>query len=280
MGRLIKASTIINAVSKACIESACILDKIAYNSIKDSIDKEKNATARYVLEELISNADIAEREYIPICQDTGMVICFVECGLKINLEEPISDSFNKGIKKGFEDGVLRKSIVNDPFERINTNDNTPGIVYIEQTTGNILKINLMLKGFGSENMSFIKMLNPSLSQDDVVEIISNEICNKAFNACPPVFIGIGIGGSMDYASVLSKKALLRPVNKKNIDKTYADMEEKILQSVNRSNIGPAGYTGNTTVLSVSIESYPTHIAALPVAVTMQCHALRHREIIL
>ncbi|HOF25852.1 MAG TPA: fumarate hydratase [Clostridia bacterium] len=280
MTRKINSDIIIDSVARACIEAACILDKQAYNAIESSLLNEDNETAKYVLSELLDNADIAEGDCIPLCQDTGMVISFVEMGIKVQLEEPVEDLINKGIKKGYEEGVLRKSVVKDPFERINTKDNTPAIVYIKQTEGDKLKINLMLKGFGSENMSFVKMLNPSLSQNEVVDIISDEICNRSYNACPPLFIGIGIAGTMDYACVLSKKALLRPLNESNINPVYSDMEERILDKLNKSNIGPAGYDGKTTALSVAILAYPTHIAGLPVAVTIQCHALRHREIIL
>lgn len=280
MTRKINSDKIINSVARACIQAACVLDKQAYKAIETSLLNEDNETAKYVLNELLDNADIAERDCIPLCQDTGMVISFVEIGIKVQLEEPIEDLINKGIKKGYEEGVLRKSVVKDVFERINTDDNTPAVVYIKQTEGDKLKINLILKGFGSENMSFVKMLNPSLSQNEVVDIISDEICSRAYNACPPLFIGIGIGGTMDYACVLSKKALLRPLNESNINPVYSDMEEKILDKLNKSNIGPAGYGGKTTALSVAILAYPTHIAGLPVAVTIQCHALRHREMIL
>ncbi|HOD92711.1 MAG TPA: fumarate hydratase [Clostridia bacterium] len=280
MKKKINSIDIINAVSDACIECACILNKSTYNYIKEAINSERNETAKYVINELISNADIAKQEQIPICQDTGMVLCFVELGINIDLDKPIKDSINKGISKGYIEGYLRKSIVKDPFNRINTNDNTPGIVYIEQNETDILKINIMLKGFGSENMSFVKMLNPSILKDDVTKIISEEICKRAHNACPPIFVGIGIGGTIDFASVLSKKALLRPAGQKNADENYAEMENNILKYVNKSNIGPAGYTGDTTALSVAIEAYPTHIASLPVAVTIQCHAFRHKEIIL
>ncbi len=280
MTRKINSDIIINSVAKACIEAACVLDKQAYKAIETSLFNEDNKTAKYVLNELLDNANIAKRDCIPLCQDTGMVISFVEMGIKVQLEEPIGDLINKGIKKGYEEGVLRKSVVKDAFQRINTDDNTPAIVYIKQTEGDKLKINLMLKGFGSENMSFVKMLNPSLSQNEVIDIISDEICNRAYNACPPLFIGVGIGGTMDYACVLSKKALLRPLNESNINPVYSDMERKILSNINKSGIGPAGYGGKTTALSVAILAYPTHIAGLPVAVTIQCHALRHREIIL
>ena len=280
MRRKINSQEIIDTISASCIECACVLNDNAYTAIEKAVRSEKNDTARYVLNELISNADIAKKDKIPLCQDTGMVICFVEIGLNIELDEPIQDIINRGVAKGYTEGYLRKSIVNDPFERINTDNNTPCVVYVEQTEGSSLKISIMLKGFGSENMSFVKMLNPSLSEDKVVKIIADDICSKAFNACPPVFIGIGIGGTMDYASVLSKKALLREVGVNNPNKFYANMEGKILNLINMSNIGPAGYSGNTTALSVAIEAYPTHIASLPVAVTIQCHALRHKVIIL
>ena len=191
-----------------------------------------------------------------------------------------SSSIDKGVRKGFADGCLRKSIVNDPFNRINTLDNTPSALYIDIVDGSQLKINLMLKGFGSENMGFVKMFSPSEDVNEIINYLSDKIISNAVNACPPIFVGIGIGGTMEMAALLSKKVLFRPINQKNKDSFYSAMEQKIKENVNNSNIGPSGYGGKTTVISVAIEKYPTHIAGLPVAVTIQCHALRHKEIII
>jgi|LSQX01.3.fsa_nt_gb fumarate hydratase subunit alpha len=280
MIRTIKSNDIINEISRACIECACNLDKKAYSIYKNSIDVETNENAKYVLSELIYNADIASNENIPLCQDTGMVICFAEIGINVHLEEPLQSSIDKGVRKGFADGCLRKSIVNDPFNRINTLDNTPSALYIDIVDGSQLKINLMLKGFGSENMGFVKMFSPSEDVNEIINYLSDKIISNAVNACPPIFVGIGIGGTMEMAALLSKKVLFRPINQKNKDSFYSAMEQKIKENVNNSNIGPSGYGGKTTVISVAIEKYPTHIAGLPVAVTIQCHALRHKEIII
>ena len=280
MIRTIKSNDIINEISRACIECACNLDKKAYSIYKKCIDVETNENAKYVLSELIYIADIASNENIPLCQDTGMVICFAEIGINVHLEEPLQSSIDKGVRKGFADGCLRKSIVNDPFNRINTLDNTPSALYIDIVDGSQLKINLMLKGFGSENMGFVKMFSPSEDVNEIINYLSDKIINNAVNACPPIFVGIGIGGTMEMAALLSKKVLFRPINQKNKDSFYSAMEQKIKENVNNSNIGPSGYGGKTTVISVAIEKYPTHIAGLPVAVTIQCHALRHKEIII
>jgi len=280
MIRTIKSDDIINEISRACIECACNLDKKAYSIYKKCIDVETNENAKYVLSELIYNADIASNEKIPLCQDTGMVICFAEIGINVHLEEPLQSSIDKGVRKGFADGYLRKSIVNDPFNRINTQDNTPSAIYTDIVDGSELKINLMLKGFGSENMGFVKMFNPSEDVNVIINYLSDKIISNAVNACPPIFVGIGIGGTMEMAALLSKKVLFRPINQKNKDSFYSAMEQKIKDNINNSNVGPSGYGGKTTVISVAIEKYPTHIAGLPVAVTIQCHALRHKEIVI
>ena len=280
MIRTIKSDDIINEISRACIECACNLDKKAYSIYKKCIDVETNENAKYVLSELIYNADIASNENIPLCQDTGMVICFAEIGINVHLEEPLQSSIDKGVRKGFADGYLRKSIVNDPFNRINTQDNTPSAIYTDIVDGSELKINLMLKGFGSENMGFVKMFNPSEDVNVIINYLSDKIISNAVNACPPIFVGIGIGGTMEMAALLSKKVLFRPIDQNNKDSFYSAMEQKIKENVNNSNIGPSGYGGKTTVISVAIEKYPTHIAGLPVAVTIQCHALRHKEIVI
>ncbi|NLF35919.1 MAG: fumarate hydratase [Clostridiaceae bacterium] len=280
MIRTIKSNDIVNEISRACIECACNLDKKAYSIYKNNVNVETNENAKYVLSELIYNADIASNENIPLCQDTGMVICFAEIGINVHLEEPLQSSIDKGVRKGFADGCLRKSIVNDPFNRINTLDNTPSALYIDIVDGSQLKINLMLKGFGSENMGFVKMFSPSEDVNEIINYLSDKIISNAVNACPPIFVGIGIGGTMEMAALLSKKVLFRPINQKNKDSFYSAMEQKIKENVNNSNIGPSGYGGKTTVISVAIEKYPTHIAGLPVAVTIQCHALRHKEIII
>ncbi|HXK72391.1 MAG TPA: fumarate hydratase [Clostridia bacterium] len=280
MIRTIKSDDIINEISRACIECACNLDKKAYSIYKKCIDVETNENAKYVLSELIYNADIASNENIPLCQDTGMVICFAEIGINVHLEEPLQSSIDKGVRKGFADGYLRKSIVNDPFNRINTQDNTPSAIYTDIVDGSELKINLMLKGFGSENMGFVKMFNPSEDVNVIINYLSDKIISNAVNACPPIFVGIGIGGTMEMAALLSKKVLFRPIDQNNKDSFYSAMEQKIKDNINNSNVGPSGYGGKTTVISVAIEKYPTHIAGLPVAVTIQCHALRHKEIVI
>lgn len=278
--RKISNREIIKKVSDTCIELAYTLNNDAYLAFRHSLQDESSETARYVLNELIDNADIAKNENIPLCQDTGMVMCFVEIGNEVMLDDPISSTINEGVKEGYDKGFLRKSTVSDPLNRVNRNDNTPAIIYIDQVKGSDLNIHIMLKGFGSENMGSIRMFSPSAGREGIVEYIVDTIKTNGANSCPPLFIGVGIGGTMDYAAVLSKKALLRPVDEMNKDPYYAEMENEILERINRLNIGPAGYGGMTTACSVHIDSYPTHIAGLPVAITIQCCALRHKEIII
>ncbi|MFA7673910.1 MAG: fumarate hydratase [Clostridia bacterium] len=278
--RKISSKKIVNIISDACLELAYTLNDDAYQAFKNSLKNEGSEIARYVLNELIDNADISKNENIPLCQDTGMVMCFVEIGNEVMLEDPLSSVINEGVKDGYEKGFLRKSTVDDPLKRVNRNDNTPAIIYIDQVKGTGLKIHIMLKGFGSENMGSTRMFSPSAGREGIVEYIVDTINTNGANSCPPLFIGVGIGGTMDYAAVLSKKALLRPVNEMNQDPYYAEMENEILERINKLNIGPAGYGGMTTACSVHIDSYPTHIAGLPVAITIQCCALRHKEIIL
>lgn len=215
---------------------------------------------------------------MPICQDTGMACVFVEIGQEVHIVGGLlQDAINEGVRKGYDEGFLRKSVVKDPIDRVNTKDNTPSVIYYDIVPGDKLKITVAPKGFGSENMSRIKMLKPSDGLQGVKDFIIETVNLAGPNPCPPIVIGVGIGGTFDKAAYLAKKALIRPLNKRNTDKFYSDLEEELLEIINNLGIGPQGFGGKTTALGLNIETYPTHIAGLPVAVNINCHATRHKE---
>ena len=276
--REIHISEIINTVKELCIESNYYLS----NDIRDALcrakKKETWPLAENVLEQLILNSNIAKKEDMPICQDTGMEFVFVEIGQEVHIVGGLlQDAINEGVRKGYDEGFLRKSVVKDPIDRVNTKDNTPSVIYYDIVPGDKLKITVAPKGFGSENMSRIKMLKPSDGLQGVKDFIIETVNLAGPNPCPPIVIGVGIGGTFDKAAYLAKKALIRPLNKRNTDKFYSDLEEELLEIINNLGIGPQGFGGKTTALGLNIETYPTHIAGLPVAVNINCHATRHKE---
>ena len=276
--REIHISEIINTVKELCIESNYYLS----NDIRDALCRaKKNETwplAENVLDQLILNSNIAQKEDMPICQDTGMACVFVEVGQEVHIVGGLlQDAINEGVRRGYEEGFLRKSVVKDPINRVNTKDNTPAIIYYDIVPGDKIKITVAPKGFGSENMSRIKMLKPSDGLQGVKDFIIETVKLAGPNPCPPIVIGIGIGGTFDKAAYLAKKALIRPLNKRNDEKFYSDLEEELLETINKLGIGPQGFGGKTTALGLNIETYPTHIAGLPVAVNINCHATRHKE---
>lgn len=215
---------------------------------------------------------------MPICQDTGMACVFVEIGQEVHIVGGLlQDAINEGVRRGYDEGFLRKSVVKDPIHRVNTKDNTPAIIYYDIVSGDKIKITVAPKGFGSENMSRIKMLKPSDGLQGVKDFIIETVKLAGPNPCPPIVVGVGIGGTFDKAAYLAKKALIRPLNKRNDEKFYSDLEEELLETINKLGIGPQGFGGKTTALGLNIETYPTHIAGLPVAVNINCHATRHKE---
>lgn len=253
--------------------------------IKEALQKaRKDETwdlAGDVLDKIIINSEIASNEQMPMCQDTGMACVFIEIGQDVHLVGGrLEDAINEGVRRGYEDGFLRKSVVEDPIRRINTKDNTPAIIYYDIVDGDKVRITLSPKGFGSENMSKIGMLKPSDGLEGVKKFILDTVKAAGPNPCPPMVIGVGIGGTFDKAAYLAKKALLRPVNIRNRDKFYSELEEELLEKVNELGIGPQGFGGKTTALGLNIEFYPTHIAGLPVAVNINCHATRHKEAVI
>jgi len=247
-------------------------------SLESAKDNESSPLGKDVMDTLLKNLSIAEEKQIPICQDTGMAVVFLEIGQEVYLTGMfIEDAVNQGVREAYEQGYLRKSVVSDPLERINTKDNTPAVIHYEIVPGDKVKIIAAAKGFGSENMSKLKMLNPSDGYEGVVSFVVDAVSVAGANPCPPIVIGVGIGGTMEKAAILAKKALLRNTGEGNKDEHICVMEKEILEKVNKLGIGPQGFGGTSTALAVNIEKYPTHIAGLPVAVNINCHVSRHQE---
>ena len=255
------------------------------NDVKEAIqDEEKNEKwpiANNILNKILENSQIAAAEKMPICQDTGMACVFVDIGQDVHITGgSLEEAINEGVRQGYAEGFLRKSVVKDPIHRVNTNDNTPALIYYNMVPGDKVKITVAPKGFGSENMSRIAMLKPSDGLEGVKNFVLETVRMAGPNPCPPIVIGVGIGGSFDKAAYLAKKALIRPVNENNTDEFYSNLEKELLEEVNKIGIGPQGFGGKTTALALNIETYPTHIAGLPVAVNINCHATRHKERVL
>ncbi|NQU17843.1 MAG: fumarate hydratase [Candidatus Saganbacteria bacterium] len=275
--RKISASTIIYSVRKLCMEACQDLDPQILAAIKDAFKKEKSATGRQILDEIIRNAKVAQDDKLPLCQDTGFAVFFVELGEKASVIGNLSDAIKEGVVSGYKH--LRKSIVAHPFQRKNTFDNAPPIIHINIVPGDKLKIGFLPKGGGAENCSFQKMFLPIATKEEVINYIVDNIKLKAAKACPPIIVGVGIGGTFDYSAYLAKKALIRPINSPSRDSSIAAMEKDLLKRINKLGIGPMGMGGSTTALAVHIEHYPCHIASLPVAVNLECHAHRYKEVV-
>ncbi len=279
--REVNVDCIIDAVKELSIKANYFLGEDIRQALEDSRDKETWNLAEDILDKIIINSEIADKEHVPICQDTGMACVFVELGQDVHLiGGNLSEAINEGVRIGYEEGFLRKSVVKNPLRRINTNDNTPAVIYYDIVPGDKIKITVAPKGFGSENMSKITMLKPSDGVEGVKEFILEVVRQAGPNPCPPMVIGVGIGGTFDKSAYLAKKALLRPINIRNDDEYYKDLEIELLEKINELGIGPQGFGGRTTALGLNIETYPTHIAGLPVAVNINCHATRHKEIII
>lgn len=276
--RTVNTSKITDLVEQLCIEANCILTDDIYTSLNRCKECERSPLGKDILGTLVENADIAREGMNPICQDTGMTVVFVTIGQDVHIEGGLlEDAINEGVRRGYEKGFLRKSVVKDPLDRINTKDNTPAVVHYEIVEGDKLHITVAPKGFGSENMSRLQMLKPSQGLQGVKDFVINTISEAGANPCPPIIVGVGIGGTMEKSALLSKKALLRPVGQQSENPMLAALESELLESVNALGIGPAGFGGTTTALSVNILTYPTHIAGLPVSVNIGCHATRHAE---
>ncbi|MGV3024865.1 fumarate hydratase [Clostridium thermobutyricum] len=279
--REISVNLIKDKIRDLCIDANYFLG----DDIKDSLihfkNNEKSEIGKDILGNIIENAKIAKEEQLPICQDTGVACVFLEIGQDVHLiDGNLEEAINSGVREGYEKGYLRKSVVKDPINRINTNDNTPAMIYYDIVPGDRVKITVAPKGFGSENMSKLAMLKPSDGLEGVKDFILKVIEEAGPNPCPPMVVGVGIGGTFDKAAYLAKKALLRPVNEENKNEFYANLEKELLEKINDLGIGPQGFGGLTTAIGINIEVYPTHIAGLPVAVNINCHATRHKDFII
>ena len=278
--REIQASDVTQTVRRLCVEANCRLPEDMRACIARSRDEEAWPIARDILDRIIENYEIADRDCVPICQDTGMACVFLEIGQDAHVNGDLAEAVHEGVRQGYADGYLRKSVVADPLRRVNTGDNTPAMIYYEIVPGDRLKITVAPKGFGSENMSRIAMLRPSDGEDGVKDFVVRCAEEAGPNPCPPIVIGVGIGGTFDRAALLAKKALMRPVDVRSDDPYYAAMEAELLASVNALGICPQGFGGKTTALAVNILACPTHIAGLPVAVNINCHVTRHQSEVL
>jgi len=275
MMRTVKAELITETVAKLCIDANYYLSDDIKNALEQGAKCERNTRAKDVLDKLLVNAEIAREEQMAICQDTGMAIVFVDVGQEVYVDGSLDDAINEGVRIGYNTGNLRKSVVSDPLKRVNTGDNTPAIIHYNIVPGDNINITVAPKGFGSENMSGIKMLKPSDGEKGVLDFVVELVSNGKGNPCPPIVVGVGIGGTMEKAAYLAKKALLVPVDKSNDDEYYAGLEKELLARINSLDIGPMGWGGDVTALGVNILTYPTHIAGLPVAVNISCHVTRH-----
>ncbi len=277
----INASEITEKVSHLCMDANFNLNDDVLDALRDSYEAEVSPVAREVFAELLENAKIAHECQMPLCQDTGVAVVFVEIGEDIEIVGGrLYDAIHEGIREGYKKGFLRKSMVKDPLNRINTGDNTPAIIHTEFTPENYLKITFMAKGGGCENMSRLAMLTPADGKEGVINFVVETVKIAKANPCPPIIVGVGIGGTFDYAALLAKKSLLRPLGTKHIDPDTANLENEMLQRINNLGIGAQGLGGWVTAMSVHVERYPCHIASLPVAVNIECHAHRVKTVTL
>lgn len=282
MVRKIKAETITQTVKKLFMDCNYFIGKDIMCALETAYEKETSPVGKSVLSQIIENDKIAADEQVPLCQDTGMAILFVEYGDKVVVEDgSFEDAVNEGVRQAYDEGYLRKSVVTDPvFDRINTKDNTPAVIHTRIVNGSQIKFLAGGKGFGSENMSAIKMLTPSYGIEGVKQFVLDTVRSAGPNPCPPIVVGVGIGGTFERAAQLAKKATFRSIDTHNEDERYASLEDELLKEINKMGFGPAGLGGNTTALGVNVETAPTHIAGMPVAVNICCHAARHASAVI
>lgn len=278
--RKIKSEQIVEQVKKLCIEASLYLGEDVLSCIKEKAKSEKSEVGKNILNILVENAEIAKEKNIPICQDTGMAVFFVEIGQEVLIEgDTLTDAINEGVRQGYEEGYLRKSVVS-PINRVNTKDNTPAVIHYDMVKGDKIKIEFAAKGFGSENMSKMKMLKPSDGLEGIKKFIIDTVSEAGPNPCPPMVIGVGIGGTVDKCAQIAKKALFRELGEFNKNENIAKLESELLTAINKLGIGPQGLGGTTTALGLNIETFPTHIAGLPVVVNINCHASRHKKVVI
>ncbi len=277
--REIDIKVITEKISELCIKANLYLPEGMKEKISSCIDCEKSQLCKEVLSDIVRNIDCAKEMEVPICQDTGMAVIFIDIGQEVHfIGGSLEKAINEGVAKGYVEGKLRLSVVEDPLIRKNTDNNTPAIIHTRIVDGDKVHIMVAPKGFGSENMSAVKMFTPSASSDDIIAFVVDTVSRAGSNPCPPITVGVGIGGDFEYSAILAKKALCRDLNRRNENSFYADMEQKMLDKINKLGIGSQGFGGTVTALYVNIEQYPTHIAGLPVAVNIGCHVTRHAEV--
>ena len=278
--REIQATELTGIIRRLCIEANCYLPGDVKERITACRREEPWGQAKEILDRIIENYEIADRRNQPICQDTGVACVFLKIGQDVHITGDLTEAVNEGVRQGYTEGYLRKSVVGDPLRRVNTGDNTPAMLYTELVPGDKIEITVAPKGFGSENMSQIKMLRPSDGIEGVKDFVCKVVEEAGPNPCPPIVVGVGIGGTFDKAAYLAKKALMRPVDQGHEDPFYAELEQELLERINALGIGPQGFGGKTTALGVNVEYFPTHIAGLPVAVNINCHVTRHKTEVL
>lgn len=279
--KTIQAADITNTVRDLCIRANCVMSDGLLDALRTAHESETWPVAKATLDCMLENAAIAKHEMVPICQDTGAACVFIELGQNLRIEGgSLVDAVNAGVALGYTEGYLRKSMVGDPLRRMNTDDNTPALITVDVVDGDALKITVAPKGAGSENMGQLKMLKPADGVDGVRAFVLDAVRHAGPNPCPPIIVGVGIGGNFDHVASLAKRALLRPMGVHNPDPFYAQLEDELLDAINELGTGPAGFGGATTALAVNIEQAPTHIACLPVAVNINCHVARHEEAVL
>ncbi len=278
--RNIDYSYFVSRIKETLIKINYTLEDSFVEKLKKAKNQERKDISKSILEDIIENQDIAKKGITPLCQDTGMVVAFVEMGREVNLDFAIAEAINDAVRQAYSEGYLRKSVVDHPFKRENTQDNTPAIIHYKRVDGDSLTINLAAKGAGSENMSRMYMLKPSDGIAGVKQVVKQTILEAGGRPCPPIIVGLGIGGNFEKCPMLAKEALLRDLDDKHDDKMLADLESELMDEINALGVGPMGVGGDTTCLGVKINTHPMHIASLPVAVNIQCHANRHEKVIL
>ena len=275
--REINSVVITETVKKLCIDANCYLTSDLKERICEFQEKETWPQAKEILERIIENYKISDEKGQPVCQDTGMACVFVKIGQEVHVNGDLNEAIHEGVRQGYSEGYLRKSVVRDPLDRVNTGDNTPAMIYTEIVPGEQIKVTVGPKGFGSENMSAIRMFKPSAGLQGIKDFIIETVETAGPNPCPPMVVGVGIGGTFDKAALLAKKALMRPVDSENPDPYYADLEKEMLEKINQLGIGPQGFGGKTTAIGLNIETLPTHIAGMPCAININCHVTRHKS---
>ncbi|MBR6950485.1 MAG: fumarate hydratase [Oscillospiraceae bacterium] len=274
--REISCQKIAEEVERLCIQAAVWLPADVAMTLECAEESEEEGPGRAALHDIVENYHYAAEKEIPICQDTGMAVVFAEIGQEIHIVGgSFEEAIDRGVRDGYVNGYLRKSVVRDPLRRVNTEDNTPSVLHVRLVPGDVLRLTVAPKGFGSENMSRMKMFLPSCSREEIEEYIAETVCLAGARPCPPVIVGVGLGGTVEKAALLAKRALCRPIDTRHPDPYYAGMEAACLEKINKLGIGPQGFGGRTTALAVNIETFPTHIAGLPCVVNMGCHATRH-----